>query len=158
MNVKLLAAPLGALALSAAVFAAEEVNVAPGYTLAGPGRAAHGFDVVAYFTEGAPRTGSDRFVHVYETATYSFASQKNLDAFKANPAKYAPAYGGFCALGVALGKKLDGDPLAWEIDNGRLLLFVNTDIEAKWNEQAQVNRVTADKKWPAIRSTMASKL
>ncbi|KAB2850623.1 MAG: YHS domain-containing protein, partial [Hyphomicrobiaceae bacterium] len=96
--------------LSGAAFAVDEVNVSKGATLAGPGLAVHGYDVVAYFTNGAPLLGGDTFAVAHNGATYRFASQANLDAFKANPAKYEPAYGGFCAYGVMLGKKFDGDP------------------------------------------------
>jgi YHS domain-containing protein len=86
----------------------------------GPGLAVHGHDVVAYFADGTPTAGSDEFAHVYDGATYRFASRANLDAFKADPAKYAPAYGGFCAYGVAVGKKFDGDPRFWKMVDGRL--------------------------------------
>ena len=65
-----------------------------------------GYDAVAYFTTGTPTAGSARFSAVHGGATYQFASAANLQAFQANPAKYVPQYGGFCAMGAALGKKL----------------------------------------------------
>jgi YHS domain-containing protein len=123
MRKHLLALPLAAafaLALAAPALAVDEVDVSTGATIAGPGLAVHGHDVVAYFADGTPTAGSDEFAHVYDGATYRFASRANLDAFKADPAKYAPAYGGFCAYGVAVGKKFDGDPRFWKMVDGRL--------------------------------------
>src|SRR6476620_7726887 len=99
---------LAAMAPAAAARAADEVNVSTGGTLAGPGLAAHGYDVVAFFTAGKPTIGSDAHALAHDGGTHRFASKANLDAFKANPSKYEPAYGGFCAYGTALGKKFDG--------------------------------------------------
>ncbi|MEO1160082.1 MAG: YHS domain-containing (seleno)protein, partial [Pseudomonadota bacterium] len=95
--------------------AASEINVAPGKTLAGPGLAVHGFDPVAYFAEGKPAQGSAEFSVVHGDATYRFASASNMKAFRANPDKYVPAFGGYCAYGVAVGAKFDGDPRYWKI-------------------------------------------
>ena len=108
---------------------ADEVNVSKGGTLVGPGLAAHGYDVMAFFTNGNPLIGSDTYATAHAGGTYRFASQANLDAFKASPSKYAPAYGGFCAYGVALGKKFDGDPRFWKIVDGKLYLNLNGDTQ-----------------------------
>lgn len=147
---------LGALALLAgglapsATLATDEVNVSKGATLAGPGLAVHGYDVVAYFKQGRPALGSDRFATVYGGGTYRFTSQANLDAFKAGPARYAPAYGGFCAYGAALGKKFDGDPQLWKVVGGRLFLNLNADIQSKWSEDVAGNIEKADQSWRGI--------
>ena len=96
-----------ALATIAAPASAEtEVNINDGY-------AVHGYDVVAYFTKGQPTKGSDEFQATYDGATYRFASAEHRDLFTADPAKYAPQYGGYCAFGTAMGRKFDGDPNAW---------------------------------------------
>ena len=118
----------------------------------------HGHDVVAYFTGGAPRLGTAAFAHVFDGATYRFASQANLDAFKADPAKYAPAYGGFCAYGVEVGKKFDGDPRFWEVVDGRLYLNLNRDSQAKWLEDVPGNLTDANANWAAIRSVAVADL
>ena len=92
MRQYLLALPLAAafaLSVAGPALAVEEVNVSKGATIPGPGLAVHGHDVVAYFTGGAPRLGTAAFAHVFDGATYRFASQADLDAFKADPAKYA---------------------------------------------------------------------
>jgi YHS domain-containing protein len=161
MRKHLLALPLVAafgLALAAPALAVDEVNVSTGATIAGPGLAVHGHDVVAYFTDGAPTLGSAEFSAVYEDATYRFASEENLDAFEADPAKYVPAYGGFCAYGVAVGKKFDGDPRFWKVVDGRLYLNLNRDIQAKWTEDIPGNIVEANANWAEIRSVAVGDL
>jgi YHS domain-containing protein len=84
------------------------------------GVALKGYDPVSYFSSGGPVQGKLNFSEKYESATYWFTNAGNRDAFKTNPAKYAPAYGGFCAMGLALEKKLDVDPLLWRIVDSKL--------------------------------------
>ncbi|HSA82945.1 MAG TPA: YHS domain-containing (seleno)protein [Geminicoccaceae bacterium] len=161
MRKHLLALPLAlafGLSLAAPAFAVDEVNVSTGATVPGPGLAVHGHDVVAYFTDGAPTLGSAEFSAVYEDATYRFASQENLDTFEADPAKYVPAYGGFCAYGVAVGKKFDGDPRFWKVVDGRLYLNLNGDIQAKWSEDIPGNIVEAEANWAEIRTVAVEDL
>ena len=105
-----------------------------GGTLAGPGLAAHGFDAVAYFTDGKAEVGSDSYAVAHAGGTYRFMSKAHLDQFKSDPDKYVPAYGGFCAYGAALGKKFDGDPRYWKIVGGKLYLNLNGDIQARMVE------------------------
>jgi YHS domain-containing protein len=152
-----LLALLGAL-LATPARAVDEVNVSRGATLAGPGLAVHGYDVVAYFTTGKPVLGSDKFAVAHDGGTYRFASQANLDAFNKDPAKYEPAFGGFCAYGVALGKKFDGDPHFWKIVDGRLYLNLNGDIQAKWGEDIAGNVAKANDNWKGIAGTAVGKL
>ena len=161
MRKHLLALPLVAafgLALAAPALAVDEVNVSTGATIAGPGLAVHGHDVVVYFTDGAPTLGSAEFSAVYEDATYRFASEENLDAFEADPAKYVPAYGGFCAYGVAVGKKFDGDPRFWKVVDGRLYLNLNRDIQATWTEDIPGNIAGANANWAEIRTVAVGDL
>ena len=79
-------------------------------------------------------------------------------AFKAAPEKYVPAFGGFCAYGVAVGKKFDGDPRYWKIVDGRLYLNLNADIAAKWNEDIPGYVAKAKGKWSDIHTVAAAKL
>lgn len=113
--------------------------------------AIRGFDPVAYFTDNQPTKGEKKFSVNRSGATYYFASAKNRDTFKANPAKYEPQFGGFCAMGVALGKKLDVEPDVWKIVDGKLYLNVNRDVAVKMNEDLTGNLVKAEANWPAIK-------
>ena len=110
-----------------------------------------GHDPVAYFTVGAPTAGKAEFTARHDGVTYQFASAANRDLFKAAPAKYAPQFGGFCAMGVALEKKLDGDPAAWTVADGKLYVNVNKDVEKKYREDVTGNNKKAEANWPQLR-------
>lgn len=117
-----------------------------------------GHDPVAYFTASAPTLGKARFTAQHLGATYRFASAANRDAFVANPAKYAPAYGGFCAMGVALEKKLDVDPRAWRVVDGRLYLNVNKDVQKRWLDDVPGNLANAERNWPRLKDRVPKTL
>lgn len=150
------------VSLSAPAFAGPEVNTAPGTVLVAgkpaPGLAAHGFDVVAYFTEKKPVQGDARFAAVHGEATYRFASQANLDAFKAEPAKYVPAYGGYCAYGVSVGAKFDGDPRLWKIVGDKLYLNLDSAIQKAWLKDIPGAVRKADANWPKLASKLPSEI
>ncbi|MEM9313271.1 MAG: YHS domain-containing (seleno)protein [Pseudomonadota bacterium] len=110
-----------------------------------------GHDAVAYFTENEPVVGSERFTAQYGGAVYRFASAANRDEFRANPAKYAPAYGGYCALGTSFGKKFDVDGKAFQIVEGRLYVNKNLNVYQTWKKDIPGNIVTAEGQWPQIR-------
>lgn len=115
------------------------------------GIALKGFDPVSYFSSGGPIQGKSELSTAHEGATYQFASVKNRDAFKANPAKYTPAYGGFCAMGVALEKKLDINPQLWRVVDGKLYLNVHKEAQARWLDDVKGNLAQADKNWPNLK-------
>lgn len=118
----------------------------------------HGYDPVAYFTAGKPTKGDARYAVSDGGATYHFASAANMKAFQANPAAYAPQYGGFCAMGAALGKKLDVDPSQFKIVGNKLYLNVNADVFQKWSQDVPGNIAKADQNWPAIKGKAPSAL
>jgi hypothetical protein len=149
---------LAALTPVGSAAAEDELNVSKGATLAGPGLAVYGYDVVAFFTEAKPVFGTDTHALAHSGGTYRFASKANLDAFKANPGAYEPAYGGFCAYGAALGKKFDGDPRFWKIADGKLYLNLNGDIQTEWSKNLAGNIAKADTNWNRIRGLAVGKL
>lgn len=117
-----------------------------------PSLAIEGYDPVAYFPEGGgkPLKGDKKFAHEHRGVTYHFASQANRDAFIANPAKYEPAYGGWCAYAMASGEKVEIDPKASRITNGRLLLFYRdflTDTRKPWAKDEAALIAKADAAW-----------
>jgi len=123
-----------------------------------PGLAVHGFDVVAYFNEAKPVQGDAKFAVVHEEATYRFVSQANLDAFKANPDKYEPAYGGYCAYGVSVGAKFDGDPRYWKIVDSKLYLNLDADIQKAWLEDVPGAIKKAEANWPDLADKLPSEI
>ncbi len=110
-----------------------------------------GYDLVAYHTEGKPVRGDGNNLVVIDEVTYLFANEANKKAFEANPNKYLPAYGGYCAYGTSVGKKFVGDPEAWKIVDGTLYLNLDKKIQKIWFEDIPGNIVKANKHWPNIK-------
>ncbi len=114
------------------------------------GLAMQGYDPVAYFTEGAPAKGDYKITTVYNDATYRFASEENKATFEANPEAYAPAYGGYCAFGTAMGFKFDGDPNHWKIVDDVLYLNLSQDIQERWETDIPGFITSASANWTEI--------
>lgn len=117
-----------------------------------------GYDPVAYFTESAAQAGTSQFTATYKNAIYYFSSAQNRDLFKAEPSKYAPQFGGFCAMGVALHKKLDVDPHAWYIEGGKLYLNLNKKVQKKWFTDVAGHIAQANEIWEDVKTIPAAKL
>lgn len=115
------------------------------------GKAIKGYDPVAYFTDGKPVVGYDSLRLEWNSATWHFASTKNLELFRQDPEKYAPQYGGYCAYGLSNGYKAPIDPQAWTIDNGRLYLNYNINVREEWNKNRKERIEKADKNWPEVK-------
>lgn len=114
--------------------------------------AAQGYDVVSYQQgTGEPLKGNGNHVAYHDGATFLFSSDENKKLFEASPAKYAPAYGGYCAYGVALGKKFVGDPLAYKVVDGTLYLNLNKDIQSKWLQDVPGNITKGNGNWNTIK-------
>lgn len=114
------------------------------------GVAIQGYDPVAFFTDGKPVKGDAKFVFRHNGATYFFASKEHRDAFKAEPAKYEPAFGGYCAYGVSRGKVVEIDVEAFQIVDGRLLLQYSKGVRSDFNKDAKGNLAKADGNWPGL--------
>jgi hypothetical protein len=115
------------------------------------GLGAKGYDVVSYFTEAKAVLGSDRYATDYGGARWLFASAEHRDLFAADPEKYAPRFGAYCAWGVAQGKLFDVDPVnGWQIVDGRLYLNFNAQLNATFAKDAASFIATAARNWPAL--------
>ena len=117
-----------------------------------------GYDPVAYFANQGPVKGTSEFTATYKNAIYNFASSENRDEFRANPAAYAPQYGGYCAFGVAMGKKFETDPLAWKVEDGKLYLNLDKSVQKRWLENTQDFIQDANSNWTTIKTVEAYKL
>ncbi len=109
-----------------------------------------GYDPVAYFTEGAPTKGDPAYTAEYDGATWYFANAANRDRFLAEPKTYAPAYGGWCAYGMAQGGKVPIDPAAWKIVDGTLYLNVNRKVQGWWQADIPGFIAKADANWAGL--------
>lgn len=132
------------------------------FALAGPswageyfekeGVALRGYDTVGYFSDQKPVKGVASHQAEYKGSTFYFASRANRDAFIADPARYAPQYGGFCAFGLAGGYKAATDPSAFTIVDGKLYLNYNRDIQKQWGADIPGFIAKASKNWPTVSS------
>lgn len=114
------------------------------------GAAIRGYDPVAYFTQGKPVKGSAEHKATYKGSEFRFASRANRDAFVADPAKYAPQYGGFCAFGTAGGYKAAVDPSAFTVVNDKLYLNYSKDVRKQWSADIPGMVSKADRNWPEV--------
>jgi YHS domain-containing protein len=114
------------------------------------GLAVQGYDPVAFFTESKPVKGKMEFKSVHEGATYYFASAEDKALFDKEPAKYEPAFGGFCAYGVSRNKLVEIDPEAFQVVDGRLLLQYSKGVRNDFNKDTQGNLSKAKANWPAL--------
>lgn len=137
------------LAFSVAAMAAEYSYNTP---------AVHGYDVVSYHTAKRPVRGNGYFVAEHKGATYLFSSEDNKKLFDKNPDKYIPAYGGYCAYGVSVGKKFDGDPEVWRVVDGRLFLNLDASIQDEWFKDVKGHIKNADKNWKTIENKSPASL
>ena len=135
-------------ALMAAVSAASAKD--PVYTGRFSNLAVDGYDTVAYFTEGKPVKGEKTHSTEYNGAEWRFSSADNLEAFKAEPEKYAPQYGGYCAWAVSQNYTARGNPENWKIVNRKLYLNYNDDIQERWEEDIPGYITLADQNWPGV--------
>lgn len=121
------------------------------------GAAIEGYDPVAYFTDGKPVKGKAELSHDWMGVTWRFASAEHRDAFAAEPEKYAPQYGGFCAWAVSQGYTAQIDPAAWRIEGGKLYLNYSPSVQARWAQDIPGNIGKADRNWPDIKAGLAAK-
>jgi YHS domain-containing protein len=137
---------------SAAVLALTVVaaGAAAGEFFEKNGVALRGYDPVAYFKAGQPTKGTAEYRAEYKGSTFHFASQANRDAFVAEPTKYAPQYGGYCAYGTAGGYKAAIDPSAFTVVEGKLYLNYNRDVQKEWSKDVPGFIAKADKRWPTV--------
>lgn len=109
-----------------------------------------GYDPISYFVAGTPQMGTKQFSAAHKGVTYHFTSEDNRKKFAVMPDAFAPQFGGFCQTGVALLKKLDGDPTVWRVADGKLFVYVNEGAKAKFLENIPAHTVAADSNWPRI--------
>ncbi len=116
------------------------------------GVAIRGYDPVAYFEQNQPTKGKKTISVKHDNgATYRFSSEANRDLFVANPDKYLPQYGGYCAFGVAMAvQKFATDPKAWSIVDGKLYLNLNPKVQKRWKTDVPGFIRGSENNWPLI--------
>jgi len=114
------------------------------------GVAIQGYDPVAFFTDNKPVKGDPKILVKHDGAIYLFASKEHKELFKADPAKYEPEFGGYCAYGVSRNKLVEIDVDAFQIVDGKLLLQYSKGVREDFNKDAKGNLVKADANWPGL--------
>jgi YHS domain-containing protein len=133
--------------LAGSGIAASENSAVPAVNAAA-GIGVKGYDPAAYFTFGQPTPGLEQFAYGWKGVTYRFASVENLDRFKADPEKYLPQYGGYCAYAMSINRIADIDPSRWAIVDGKLYLNNNYLSYHLWSLDKSGNIASADRNWP----------
>jgi hypothetical protein len=110
-----------------------------------------GYDPVSYFADGQPQKGNEAFWFAFDDAIYLFKSAEHRAQFAADPERYAPQYNGFCAGGLSKGYKVEPDPEAWAILNGKLYLFQFKDRVPNFKQDtAFIDK--ANSNWPSLKT------
>ena len=122
------------------------------------GVAIGGADPVAYFTKNTSVMGTADFTADWNGVTWRFASAENRDAFTADPAKFAPQFGGFCTTGASFGKKVPIDPSRFKVLGGKLYLNSSAKAQSMFLGDEKGTIAKAEGNWPKIETVPADKL
>ncbi|MDF0675528.1 MAG: YHS domain-containing (seleno)protein [Nitrospira sp.] len=109
-----------------------------------------GYDPIAYFIEMKPVKGLQEFRADFQGSTFQFASAVHRDTFAADPTKYAPQYGGYCAYGMAKGYKAVIDPAAFTVVRDKLYLNYSEAVRSRWLSDIPGYVQKADTNWPEV--------
>jgi YHS domain-containing protein len=149
---------LAALTAAQAAYAVDEYNVSKGTTLSGAGVALRGSDAVSLASGLEVTPGDATFTTEHDGVAYYFASEETMQQFSENPDGYLPQYGGYCAFGVAIDKKLDADPQFADIVDGKLYVFLNAVAFEKYLEDKEGTLAKAEENWPAMHHVAVSEV
>ena len=118
------------------------------------GVAIKGADPVAYFTSSQATQGNSAYQYSWQNTTWHFASQENLDLFKADPFKYAPQFGGYCAYAVSRGYTAAIDPDAWRIVDNKLYLNLSLSVRSLWESDVPGSIEKGNQNWPNLQKQL----
>lgn len=110
-----------------------------------------GYDPITYFDRDRPLKGDARWQAKHDGVTYFFASEANRDRFAAEPAKYAPQYGGWCSQGMAYAVKLDSDPEWYRVRDRRLYIYGDQEAYDFVGRDLLRHIALADQYWAEIK-------
>lgn len=143
-------AALAGIAAAPCLLAVRVAVAAEPPVFADRGIAINGIDPVAYFTRAAPVAGQAGRAVDWNGARWLFSSDETRETFAADPTRYAPAFGGYCAWAVSRGYIADTVPEAWTIHDGRLYLNASLRIRRRWERDIPGNIALAEANWPAV--------
>jgi YHS domain-containing protein len=118
------------------------------------GVGAHGYDPIAFFKEGKAVKGDAQWQSTYGGAIYYFQSSADRDLFDKEPAKYAPQYGGYCAMAMTMGKLEDVDPDYFLVHQDKLLFQRNEKAHMMFSKDPEGNHKKADESWAKLQQAV----
>jgi YHS domain-containing protein len=133
------------------LFSVSQVQAQRSEIYVSAGKAIKGYDPVAFFKVSKPVRGTDSLAYQWKGATWLFSSRENLAAFKTDPDKYAPQYGGYCAYGASQGHKAPTQADTWTVLNDKLYFNYSKDVQITWNNDRENLINVADQKWPDLK-------
>ncbi len=151
---------VGAVMFAGSAFAGQQYVDKTGFAVSG-------YDVVSYWDQKQTPVGKKQSKAVpgkasitaeYNGAKWAFSSEANRDKFKANPAKFVPAFDGHCAYGVAVGGKVPGNPNLWRIVDNKLYLNLSKPIQTRWEGDLSNFITTAKTNWVKIKDAEPASL
>lgn len=141
---------LGTVYAGSNALAVDEYNTSTGTTVEGQGVGLRANDTVALFSSLKVTPGFAKFTVVHDNVAYYFSDAMSMKKFSAAPEKFMAQYGGYCAFGVAKGKKLDGSPRYADVVKGKLYLFLNAAVFEAYKKDKQGTLKKAEAQWPGI--------
>jgi YHS domain-containing protein len=124
----------------------------PALAQGGPPLALKGYDPVAYFTDAKPTPGVADYEITFDGQRYRFASARHRDLFRANPDKYAPQFGGLCAMNLSRGVRRESDPHNWVISNGNLYVFAGETGRQNFAKDAEAAAARAAAQFKTLKT------
>ena len=112
-----------------------------------------GYDPVAYFTDGKPTEGAATYELTFDGQRYRFANARHRELFKANPDKYAPQFGGLCAMNLSRGVRRESDPHNWVISNGNLYVFAGERGQQNFINEAEATAARASANYKTLKTS-----
>jgi hypothetical protein len=150
-------APLLAILFAVGLVAAAPAEPAGVWYENTDGVAIGGYDPVAYFTDGVAAMGDPAIAFDWNGTVWHFASEAHRAAFEADPAHFAPLYGGYCAFAMTSGAAAPTDPEdGWTVFQDRLYLNYSADIRDRWRQDMPGFIVKADRHWPEVSADLAA--
>ncbi len=129
---------LVALGIGAGALAADEEPAIGGYC------------PVAYVKMGKAVKGDARWSSEREGQTFLFSAPQAKEIFDKAPDQYRVACHGYCATGVAMGKKIASNPEVFSVHKAVTYLFSTAEAKAMFDEDPAGTAAKADTNWPNL--------
>ena len=145
---------VAAAGFTAGFFASSLKAKIPDFNVTADNVAIRGYDTVAYFVDGKATNGKSEFEHLWQDVRWHFANATNRDMFATNPTRYAPKYGGYCSVGLAVGEFANADPENWTIVDGKLYLIKSKSSVDRWRKGKEYYLRSSENNWKKNRDQL----